>query len=197
MTSKAFVYSSIFIVALLSAYGIKLEDVVNNNTELLKIEDVYSPSNTFETGKELALVYITSHNCGYCMFPNLPFYVEKSKVKAKSIALDAGVNFTVIGVVIGWSVQDGLDHLRNFGEFDEVMAGRSWFNIGARKYIHNVVPSNRKGAVPQIVLVLRDVIAEVGAERNFYEVHNQIEVARFYGNEEIEDFALGKVQISL
>jgi hypothetical protein len=77
------------------------------------------------------------------------------------------------------------------------MAGRSWFNIGARKYIHTDVPSKRKGAVPQIVLVLRDIIAEVGAERNLYDVNNQIEIARFYGNEEIEGFALGKVHIAL
>lgn len=135
------------------------------------------------------MVFITSPTCGYCNLPEMPEYVEKSKLKSQKIANQKNVNFVVIGVVIGWHISESTKHLEKFGAFDEVMMGRNWFNIGARKYIYNDVPSDNRASVPQIVLAYRDIISENRPDqKNINKVEGHVEFARFDGVDEIKEF---------
>jgi hypothetical protein len=192
MSKKITYLVSIFFLSFLITfiYG-NLNIFQNVASEDLNNRNLYKPDYQYKSGKELAMVYISSPNCGYCTSPNMPEYVEKSKLNAQKIAKENDANFSVIGVAIGWSVQEGLDHLENFGTFDEVMAGRNWFNIGARKYIYNEIPSGTKGSVPQIVLILRNASIESGTDKSIYKVTSQSEFARLQGRDEIKKFASG------
>lgn len=198
---KTIYLSLVFTLFLATAYALTNS---NNQSEdplkgKLDVDTTYSPNHQPETGDELAMVFISSPNCGYCSnFPDLPNHVERAKVKLEKIAKENDMGFAVIGVAIGWSAEEGIDHLNNFGKFDEVMAGRNWFNSGAREFIHNEVPSDSKGSVPEIVLVGREVIYDKSQEDNYrYEVNNQYEIGRFGGLDEIEKLALEEDDITI
>ncbi len=47
----------------------------------------------------------------------------------------AGRQFRMIGVAIDWSPDSGLAYLKEFGEFDELVVGRNWFNIAAERFV--------------------------------------------------------------
>lgn len=51
-------------------------------------------------------------------------------------------------------------HLLGFGEFDEVMTGRNWGNIGVQKYIYGDMAGVE--ATPQILLVTRVIDTQWG-----------------------------------
>ncbi|MCW9708901.1 hypothetical protein [Fodinibius salsisoli] len=111
-----------------------------------------------------------------------------SKLKALEIAKEHNANFATIGVGISWSARKGFSHLEKFGTFDEIMVGRSWFNTGARIYIHTDIPTDTKGSVPQILLAFRNVLYESRPIKNKYKISNKTEYARFKGLDEIKQF---------
>lgn len=87
-----------------------------------------------EAGIHLVLVYVGSQDCGPCHDPELKAAVERAKVLLQERAAAEGKQFSTIGVVKNYDWEEGLDFLRETGYFDEVVAGRSWFNTAVAEH---------------------------------------------------------------
>lgn len=130
-------------------------------------------------GRELAVVFVTSPTCVWSNSPEIPSLIQRAKESVRRRGEEHGFGFAAVGVVRTHSVTAGMRHLAKFGEFDEVMAGRAWFNIGALKYVAHDMPGPR--ATPQIVIVERSV-----GSPDEPHLHDERVVARLIGVEPIK-----------
>jgi len=182
-------YSLVFALSLGFSYFIVTNYFLSQKASQNQVLSEYKPSFNYESGKELLMIYIGSPHCGFSNSDEMLGLVEDAKLQALKVAQKHNINFAVNGVAISWSPKEGFNHLSKFGYFDEIFLGRSWFNTGAIKYIHTELPSGTKGSVPQIVLVMRDVIYKKHASKNEYDVKNQLQVVRYEGLNELKNFA--------
>lgn len=111
------------------------------------------PIAAMETGEELALVYIGSSNCYWSNVEGLPFLVRDARSQLRPRARAARYHFAAVGIARDRDVDNGLRHLRKMGEFDEVMTGRGWLNIGVLKYVYEDLPG--PAITPQVLVVRR------------------------------------------
>ncbi len=176
----------VFILFFGTTFTIKLFFTDSIGTK--ELAEIYVPDYKFESGDELVMVYIGSPFCGYCNSPEMPEFIEAAKLKGKSLADSLGMNYVVYGLAISWSAYEGMDHLKKFGLFDEMMLGRSWSNSAAIKYIHTDIPSGRVGAVPQVVYTTREIMYQENDTKDDYLISNEKEYIRLEGYDEIKNF---------
>lgn len=140
----------------------------------------YQPDTHIPQGREVVAVFISATTCvanrDSTFKPAVREMMRRLGVQRDS----AGRRVSVTGVSIDWSAREGLAYLEGFGAFDEVVAGRNWFNSAVTRYVWQA-PGARP-TIPQVVLVERTVSAgargvQVGAER---------ELGRFVGGDEIK-----------
>jgi hypothetical protein len=118
----------------------------------------YVPSHELPEGQELVFVYLGSYDCGPCHKPELKRAINEAKLLLDQKAEEAGKSFSAAGVDMGWSVEKGIDFLRETGRFDEIMVGRSWTGSAGTRYIwREEVTSPSK---PSIVVYERRVTPE-------------------------------------
>ena len=105
-----------------------------------------------EAGTHLGFVFIAPTSSNDTVFRHL---VMAARDSMRAAAKRRGIYFTTVGISDHWDVEKGLNILRSFGWFDEVVVGRNWFNSGIVKYINDfsAIPG-----VPQVV-VTEQVIA--------------------------------------
>lgn len=117
----------------------------------------YRPSGSIATGKteEVVLVYIGSSSCGWSNVPELPGLVERMKRDLRAWSTDRELGFLAIGIARDINVAAGLRHIESFASFDEVMAGRSWANVGVQKYVYGELAG--PGITPQVVIIHRRI----------------------------------------
>lgn len=105
--------------------------------------------------EEYVFVFIGSSVCGASNRPYLPDAVEVAKGKLAARAEADGARLHTIAVARDRSVSAGLEHLRKFGDFDEVTAGGGWANHAVNRYVYQTFPG--PGVTPQVVVVKREV----------------------------------------
>lgn len=152
-----------------------------------EIEDKYLQRNSIENKEEIVFTYITSPACVLCTqsetFENVIKLKNLLKVNADS--LDLG--FLAMAVVITWDVDEGYNHLMNFGKFDEILIGNNWFGTGGIKYLFEEIPG--RPGVPQILLTKRIYNADVdeyGMIQSMRGVETEVEIIRKVGTNNIE-----------
>lgn len=106
--------------------------------------------------------------------------VKSLKRHFHSLAVANGMQFSAVGIARDADPYSGWEHLLRFGEFDEVMTGRSWGNIGVQKYIYGDMPG--AGATPQVLLMTRVIDTQWG-HASFV---NEEVISRHTGVTEIE-----------
>lgn len=144
----------------------------------------YTPLFRTREGSELTMIYIGSSGCAPSNLKGLPEAVEELKVEVRDKAGRNGRGFTAIGVARDWDVDAGLDHLRKFGKFDEVMAGRNWLNSGVRRYVWEEIPG--EAATPQVLVVERFVGDPAPAAQGIqYGIKDERIIIRKVGADEI------------
>ena len=149
-------------------------------------EGTYRPARVTREGTELALVYIGSAGCVPSNRRDLPAAVEQLKRQLRDRANDANRLFAAVGVARDWEAKAGWGHLRKFGSFDEVMAGRNWLNAGVRRYVWEDIPG--EATTPQ-VLVLERTVGDPSAAGIQYGIHGERLVVRKVGADEIVRWA--------
>jgi hypothetical protein len=106
-------------------------------------------------GPELLVVFVTSSGCGASQYAGLtsalPLIRERLRLKAGR----AGRRFVSIGVAVDQDPSIGIEFLKKFGPFDEVISGGGWLNTGSVMFMIRDFPSRE--ALPQLVLLERDV----------------------------------------
>jgi hypothetical protein len=102
---------------------------------------------------EWTLVYIGSSTCTPSNAPELAHAAAELRQVLAARAAGNGATFSTLGIARDRQVRAGLRHLRRHGEFDEVIAGRSWSNLGLQRYVWGDLPG--QAATPQLLLVER------------------------------------------
>jgi hypothetical protein len=139
----------------------------------------YQPRYERPDGREVIMVYIGKWNCGFSRDAQLGAAIRDVKPLLAARADSAGYSFAVRGVALDWKVEQGLAYLQTLGAFDEVSAGRNWFNGAAVELIwHGGVA---EPAVPQVLLLERTIRP---AEGSFVVGPDRV-LARYVGVDEI------------
>ncbi len=87
------------------------------------------------TREELLLIYVGASFCQASGDRDLRNAVKAAARVVRQRAEETGADAVTVGVSIDWAVELGSKHLARYGEFDEIIVGRNWFNTGARPYI--------------------------------------------------------------
>lgn len=142
-------------VALSYAYDIQL--TLAPSARRSDLNSVYVPKYERAAGPQLVMVYLGSSTCRWSNQAPLPDAVEKIKLRLARYAEERGMSFRAVGVAFDWSPELGLEHLAQFGLFDEVSAGYNWGNALGLRYFWSDEPI--RPATPQILVYERIFIA--------------------------------------
>ncbi len=117
----------------------------------------YVPSQKNPSGTEYVAVFITADFCVGSKQPGMVEAIEKMKVLLRDRAVSSQAQFAASGVSLDWDVSTGVTHLKKFGEWDDINAGRNWFNKSAVDFIWRL--PNGLPSTPQVLLLARSVKA--------------------------------------
>ena len=115
----------------------------------------YEPTYANPRGSELVAVYISSSTCIGNRQPGLREAIEAAKLRLAQRAKAEGRTFRAIGVALDWEPDSGLAYLREFGQFDELVVGSNWFNLGATTLIF--ADSSGRPSIPQLLVYERTI----------------------------------------
>lgn len=113
----------------------------------------YRPPNVRANGTQLVMIYFGSAHCAWANDPDGPALVQQVKSSLEAQARRRGWSFEAVGVALDWEPEEGLEHLRRFGRFDEVSAGYSWANMLALQYYGDL--RTEPVSTPEILVVRR------------------------------------------
>lgn len=144
-----------------------------------------------ETADERLLIYIGSSTCDFSNTDEIVDVVDAIRARASTSAAEVGRRFVRVGIAKDHVVSAGLNHLAKFGDFDEVMTGRNWANIGLLKYVYEGLRGI--AATPQVLLVDRRLINDETGTR----VDSEQVLVRASGLVEMRELASGARSIPL
>ena len=150
---------------------------------LLRAGD-YAPDSTSEEGEEMLLVFVGSSTCAWSNVPKLPPLVRDVKTELQARTRAAGRRFVAVGIARDRHASVGLAYLEKFGEFDEVMSGHGWANLGIQEYVYGAGEMAGPGVTPQVILMTRRLDYPVGA----VSIEDQRVILRKTGLGEISDW---------
>lgn len=110
----------------------------------------YEISGERPQGNELVMVYLTSYSCSWSQQPDVIESTKTIKRRLAAYADSVDRPFSAVGVSMGSDVEAGIEHLRKYGAFDELIVGRGNHNTAAARYWHRDFPA--VPSTPQIVL---------------------------------------------
>lgn len=80
--------------------------------------------------------------------------VKAARDSIRSYALRNNYLFSTIAIADNWEPARGIEQLREFGPFDELIVGRNWLNTGVELYVTRQSAPNE---VPQVLVVSRSI----------------------------------------
>ena len=143
----------------------------------------YQPSYDTPHGPELVLAYISSSNCVGNRAPGLHEAVDSLKLLLGSWARQHQMTFRAVGIALDWPTDSGLAYLKEFGQFDELVVGSNWFNLGAESLIW--ADSMAPPSIPQVLVYRHDI--DLGEHR--VTITTPQELKRVYGGDKIVEWA--------
>tara|TARA_R110002124_G_C8861561_1_gene507045 strand:- start:573 stop:944 length:372 start_codon:yes stop_codon:yes gene_type:complete len=112
--------------------------------------------------------------------------IEDLKMILVKKSQDYNISFKAVGISKDWSVNKGVEHLNKFGEFDEIITGNNWLNLGLMKFVWQDFPGDP--ATPQLILVKRKISNHGGGGVNLYLVDQEKIILRKLGTVEIDNW---------
>ncbi|MGD2153917.1 MAG: hypothetical protein PVG79_11675 [Gemmatimonadales bacterium] len=107
------------------------------------------------TTEQIRMIFIGSSTCGAHRDAGFRAAIATAKRALAERFTGAGRQFASAGVAIDWRIEDGIEFLAEFGEFDEIIVGGNWLNSGAIRYVWEDFPGS--SVVPQVVVARRSV----------------------------------------
>lgn len=138
-----------------------------------------------QAGTEMLAVFVASSTCGASEYPGLREALNEIRDLLAADAVRDGKQFISVGVALDQDPWLGIDFLKRFGPFDEILSGGSWVNTGALAFIVRDFPTRR--TIPQLILIERDIEIE-GISISFSTVTDRL-VGRKIGAGAIVSFA--------
>jgi hypothetical protein len=121
----------------------------------LGAQERYTPAFDNPRGSELVAVYISSSRCIGNRAAGLHEAIEAAKVRLAQRAKSEGRTFRAVGVSLDWAPDTGLAYLKEFGQFDELVIGSNWFNLGATNFVFG--DSTGRPSIPQLLVYERTI----------------------------------------
>lgn len=115
----------------------------------------YEPSHDTPSGEELVLAFVSSTWCVGNRAPGLHEAIEQAKLEMSDRASVEGIDFRALGVALDWPADSGIAYLQEFGEFDELVVGSNWWNLGAQELIWEDDETNPQ--IPQVIVFRREI----------------------------------------
>jgi hypothetical protein len=149
MKNKIFLLS--FLVTLCLFLGVanfnKLETLFRD-----KKQHLYTPDYKKDHRLEIDLIYIGSSSCHFSNTNKLYKSVDAIKSLVQKKAIKNNVGFSTIGIATDRNPAQGIKHLSKLGNFNEIVAGNGWNNIGITRYVENM---GAEASTPQVILTFR------------------------------------------
>lgn len=124
-----------FLASAFLAYNYDFEVTIDRAEHVKAAGIQYIPSFQVEPGPQLVMVYVGSSTCPWSNAAGLPDAIERIKGSLADRAALDGMSFKAVGLAIDWSPDRGVEHLRQFGLFDEISAGYNWASTLALRYL--------------------------------------------------------------
>jgi hypothetical protein len=118
-------------------------------------ESKYKPSTEIKDCTELHMVYIGSTGCGFCKVPELKQAVIQAKDLLYQRAQEQGFQFAATGVATDLSIDRGIEFLKDVGPFDQIIVGRSIFNLAIIDFVSK--DAGARPGEPQIIVYTREL----------------------------------------
>lgn len=144
--------------ALLAVCGIAAYGGFVGTDALLHTSHRKLTSAPIPNGATIEAVFVGASTCGASRSPALPRDVKAALSLLRDSARVAGVPFSTVGVALDWVPAEGIDWLRRVADFDEIIAGKNWANLGAIDYLWR--DSLTVPAMPQLIVVTRTIRAD-------------------------------------
>ncbi|NBC28184.1 MAG: hypothetical protein GVY08_15075 [Bacteroidetes bacterium] len=143
--------------------------------------------NTFNgEGKFINLVFIGSQNCPVSNNDEeLIFQINEIKDLLNEKAKQNDLELFSTGVSTSVNVAESYSYLNEIGNFDQIIVGLGWNNIGIEKYIWDKFQG--LPVTPQLLITKIDYEILEGTETGFIE-NNEIVLKRLSGKDEIHRF---------
>jgi hypothetical protein len=109
-------------------------------------------------GATLEAVFVGASTCEASRSSALPRAVRGALALLRDSAAAVGVQFASIGLALDWGPSEGIRWLGRVAHFDEVVAGRSWANLGAIDYLWR--DSLGVPAMPQLIVATRTILSD-------------------------------------
>lgn len=121
---------------------------------LLDSENEVSISLINYNDSELVLIYLADSRCPFCQNEEIINQIRGIDAELNEISKKMGFGYKKIGISIDWNVNEGLSYLRNIIEFDELIVGGGWSNMGVLRYVYDDFQT--QAATPQLIITFRN-----------------------------------------
>jgi len=181
-------FITVFIFSLLTDISIKKSDIL---VRILNKESIYIPDYRLNKQHEIVLTYVGSSTCVWSNKKKLPSKIDSLKKLVMKQAEINNIGFNTIGIAKDWNINQGINYLKRFGYFDEIIVGNNWHNLGISKYIYGDKITGT-AETPQVILTKRTYkessIVGIGNNNVTNEIKNEIELFRKIGLKEINQW---------
>lgn len=116
---------------------------------------------------ELILIYVGSSQCKFSNLDSVSNYVSNVIARIESQARARDLAFRSVGIAVDTDLNEGINHLGNTGDFDQISVGAGWDNHSLRQYVTDLAGGPL--ATPQMILVERPAIENETRDVNLYE----------------------------
>ena len=169
----------IYFLAASVAFSITYFEII----DISKIENLFSQVDQYEPTflkhniTEYAFVYVGSSRCIYSNDEQIYDSIKRIKFKLSNRAENENVGFHTIGIASELNPESGLEHLKEFGNFNEKIAGAGWNNIGVNRFL---LKYSQDYATPSILVTKRtysdSTYKHIKSEELLYSVSGKIQI---------------------
>jgi len=150
-------YKNILIYVIVALIGFiftyyKIIDISKVNDIFIQ-SDQYQPIYNKQNITEYVFIYVGSSKCIYSNGYEFYKFVRDVKYQLYKRLTDNNLGFHTIGISAEADPNAGINHLRNFGNFNEFISGSGWNNSGVTKYI---LEYSQDYATPSILITKRE-----------------------------------------
>lgn len=180
---KTFQY--VFLAIILFMVGIispKLIDRFNSSANSTGNSELVG----YDGGRYIRFVYIGSSTCLWCG-KETNGIVKDLKSYFNELSHELGYKFTSTGISNDHISLKGVEFLSESGDYDEIIAGGNYYNLGSYYYIWEKFPY--KPSTPQVLITITNYKIESAGTGSISNINrDEILLKRFDGYYEISEF---------
>jgi hypothetical protein len=173
-----------FLVAFI-AFSVTYFEVIDTSKlqKLFSKADQYQPNYTKQHITEYAFIYVGSSRCTYSNDEQIYEAIKQIKLELSNRTKRENFGFHTIGIASELNAESGIDHLSNFGNFNEKIVGAGWNNVGVNRFLYKY---SQDFATPSILVTKRtyndSTFRQIEKEELLYSVSGKIRIVNWLNN---------------